>query len=168
MGTVRGGGMAAVIGLEPAAIESVLAASEAGRRLDVANFNSFEQTVVAGPKDDLAAVKPQIQEARGRFIPLNVSAPFHSRYMQPTQDEFDGFLRQFTFAAPVIPVIANATAAPYGADLEGTLARQIGSSVRWLDSVLYLLDRGVTDFAEVGPGNVLTKLIAQIRKRRPA
>ncbi len=88
--------------------------------------------------------------------------------MQPTQDEFDGFLRQFTFAAPVIPVIANATAAPYGADLEGTLARQIGSSVRWLDSVLYLLDRGVTDFAEVGPGNVLTKLIAQIRKRRPA
>ena len=66
MGQVRGGGMAAVIGLEPARIEAVLAASEAGRRLDVANFNSFEQTVIAGPKDDLAAVKPQIQEARGR------------------------------------------------------------------------------------------------------
>ncbi len=50
MGTVRGGGMAAVIGLEPAAIEAVLAASEAGRRLDVANFNSFEQTVDRGPE----------------------------------------------------------------------------------------------------------------------
>ena len=168
MGEVRGGGMAAVIGIPPETIETVLSGSDAGRRLDVANFNSFEQTVIAGPKDDLAAVKPQIQEARGRFIPLNVSAPFHSRYMQPTQDQFDGFLRRFTFAAPTIPVIANATAVPYGTDVEGTLARQIGSSVRWLDSVLYLLDQGVAEFVEMGPGTVLTKLVAQIRKRRPA
>ena len=93
MGEVSGGGMAAVIGLEPARIEAVLAASDAGRRLDVANFNSFDQTVIAGPKDDLAAVKADFEAAGVRaYIPLNVSAPFHSRYMREPQAEFAAFL----------------------------------------------------------------------------
>jgi len=56
MGRVRGGSMAAVIGLAPADIEAVLSQSEAGRRLDVANYNSFDQTVIAGPKEDLTTV----------------------------------------------------------------------------------------------------------------
>ncbi len=168
MSRVRGGGMAAVIGLEPAKIEAVLASSDAGRRLDVANFNSFEQTVIAGPKDDLTAVKAPFQEAGARLIPLNVSAPFHSRYMRDAQAEFTTFLESVTFQPPSAPVISNATGAPYerSAVME-TLARQIGSSVRWLDSVLFMLDHGVTEFEEVGPGNVLTKLVAQIKKRRP-
>ena len=63
MGRVSGGGMMAVIGLEPEKIQSVLSESEEGRRVDVANFNSFEQTVVAGPKADLEAVKPAIEAA---------------------------------------------------------------------------------------------------------
>jgi malonyl CoA-acyl carrier protein transacylase len=167
MGRVRGGGMAAVIGLEPARIEAVLASTDAGRRIDVANFNSFEQTVIAGPKDDLADVKPSLQEAKGRVIPLNVSAPFHSRYMRDVQDEFAGILRPAPFNRLAVPVVANATAVPYGADIHDTLARQIGSSVRWLDSIVFLLDQGVSDFIEVGPGSVLTKLVAQIRRRRP-
>ena len=167
MGHVRGGGMAAVIGLEPAKIEAVLAASDAGQRLDVANFNSFEQTVIAGPKDDLAAVKPQFQEAGARLIPLNVSAPFHSRYMRAVQEEFTAFLEPFNLAAPTVPVISNATGVPYESSaVKETLARQIGSSVRWLDSVLFMIDRGTAELEEVGPGNVLTKLVAQIRKRR--
>jgi len=96
-----------------------------------------------------------------------VSAPFHSRYMREPMEEFGGFLRGFTFAAPAIPVISNATAEPYAGDaVSETLARQIGHSVRWLDSVLYLLDHGATDFEEVGPGSVLRKLVAQIRKKR--
>jgi malonyl CoA-acyl carrier protein transacylase len=66
MGRVHGGGMSAVIGLEPSAIEAILAGSEAGRRLDVANFNSFEQTVIAGPKEDLAAVQASLVEAGAR------------------------------------------------------------------------------------------------------
>ena len=89
--------------------------------------------------------------------------------MQPTQDEFDGFLEAVHLRGTGHSGHRQRDSrCRTAADLEGTLARQIGSSVRWLDSVLYLLDRGVTDFAEVGPGNVLTKLIAQIRKRRPA
>ena len=169
MGQVSGGGMAAVIGMEPARIQDILQTTEAGQRLDVANFNSFDQTVIAGPTDAIAAVKTQFEEAGVRaFIPLKVSAPFHSRYMREPQAEFGGFLEPFTFAPPAIPVVANATAAPYQSQpdrIRETLASQIGSAVRWLDSVVFLLDQGVTDFEEVGPGSVLTKLVAQIKKK---
>jgi malonyl CoA-acyl carrier protein transacylase len=81
--------------------------------------------------------------------------------------DFGTFLESFTFAAPAIPIIANVTAEPYPADaVRDTLSRQIGNSVRWLESVLYLFDHGVTEFDEVGPGNVLSKLATRIRKSR--
>lgn len=168
MGQVRGGGMAAVIGLAPARIEQVLDESDAGRRLDVANFNSFEQTVIAGPKDDLAAVQAAFEAAGARaYIPLNVSAPFHSRYMTDAQAEFAAFLKDFQLLPPAIPVVSNVTARPHDPQAVGdTLARQIGSSVRWLDSVLFLLEQPDPEFEEVGPGRVLTKLVQQIRRSR--
>jgi trans-AT polyketide synthase, acyltransferase and oxidoreductase domains len=167
MGEVHGAGMSAVIGLEPAAIERVLAANPAGGALDVANFNSFDQTVIAGPKPELAEIKAKLEEAGARaVIPLNVSAPFHSRYMRPVQTAFDTFLAAFSVRPPSIPVVANLTATPYAAEaIRETLAGQIASSVRWLDSMRYLLAQGVTECQETGPGSVLTKLIAQIRKR---
>ena len=168
MGQVSGGGMAAVIGMPPDKIQELLQTSDAGRTLDVANFNSFDQTVIAGPVDAINAVKPEFEAAGIKlFVPLKVSAPFHSRYMKAPEAEFSGFLEGFTFGAPTIPVIANATAKPYDpAQVRSTLASQIGSPVRWLDSVLYLLDQGVVDFQETGPGNVLSKLITQIKKKR--
>jgi malonyl CoA-acyl carrier protein transacylase len=170
MGEVSGGGMAAVIGLDPGRIESVLADSDAGRRLDVANFNTFDQTVIAGPKDDLADVKSSLIDAGARtYIPLNVSAPFHSRYMADSAASFAGFIEAeaSTFRPPTLPVISNVTAKPYAPDaIADTLARQIDHSVKWLDSMVYLLDQGVTDFEEVGPGNVLGKMLVKIRRHR--
>jgi trans-AT polyketide synthase, acyltransferase and oxidoreductase domains len=168
MGEVRGAGMAAVIGLDPDRIRNVLGSSDAGRALDVANFNSFDQTVIAGPKPALADIKSALESAGARtVIPLNVSAPFHSRYMRPVQEAFDRFLAPFAFRPPVLPVVSNLTATPYAADsVRETLAGQIASSVRWLDSMLYLLQQGVTEFEETGPGSVLTKLVTQIKKNR--
>jgi trans-AT polyketide synthase/acyltransferase/oxidoreductase domain-containing protein len=169
MAEVGGGGMMAVLGLDPEAIARVLSDSEAGRAVDVANFNSFDQTVIAGPKPALEAVKAPLEQAGAvKVILLNVSAPFHSRYMRDVEREFTGFLESFAFAPPAIPVISNVTGEPYDRSaLRETLARQIGHSVRWLDSVRYLLRQGVTEFEEVGPGSVLKKLVAQIRKRAP-
>lgn len=170
MSRVRGGSMAAVIGLAPEAIEAVLSASDAGRRLDVANYNSFDQTVIAGPKEDLTAVEAALVAAGARgCIALSVSAPFHSRYMREAQTEFTGFLQGVPLSPPAIPVISNVTARPYATDAaRDTLARQIGSSVRWLDSMLFLLDQREPEFEEVGPGTVLAKILAQIKKKRTA
>lgn len=167
MGQVSGGGMAAVIGLAPEQIQEVLESTEAGRRIDVANFNSFDQTVIAGPKDDLAVVKAQFESAGVRaYIPLNVSAPFHSRYMRTAQVTFAAVLQDVSFAPPQIPVISNVSARPYEADLvRQTLSEQIGNSVRWLESMLFLLSQPDATFEEVGPGSVLSKLLAGIRKK---
>lgn len=168
MSQVSGGGMAAVIGMEPRKIQGILDSTEAGRRLDVANFNSYDQTVIAGPKADLAVVKEQFEAAGVRaYIPLNVSAPFHSRYMREAQTEFAGVLHSVSFVPPTIPVISNVSGKPYEGDLvKQTLSEQIGNSVRWLESMTYLLDQPDPQFEEVGPGSVLSKLLAQIKKRR--
>lgn len=170
MGRVGGGGMMAVIGLPPAAIEAVLGTSEAGRRVDVANFNSFDQTVLAGLREDLTAVEPAMKAAGARgCIVLKVSAAFHSRYMHEPMRQFAAFLKEFTFGPPEIPVVANLTGLPYEPDaLHDTLARQIGHSVRWLDAMRFMFDQGVTDVEEVGPGSVLTKIAAQIRRHLTA
>jgi trans-AT polyketide synthase/acyltransferase/oxidoreductase domain-containing protein len=166
MGQIGGGGMMAVIGLPPSRIELVLGETEAGRRVDVANYNSPEQTVLAGVREDLVATEPALKAAGARAcIVLKVSAAFHSRYMREPMQRFRTFLTDFEFGPPSIPVVANLTGLPYAPDrLHETLADQIGHSVRWLDSVRFLVSQGVTDFEEVGPGTVLTKLTAQIRK----
>ncbi len=168
MGRVSGGGMAAVVGLPPERIAEILAATEAGQRIDIANYNAFDQTVIAGPQSDLEAVKPDFEAAGVRaFTTLKVSAPFHSRYMRAAMDEFGAVLARYRFNPPNIPVISNVTADVYPVeDVRGTLAKQIGSSVRWLDSMVGLLDRGLMEFEEVGPGNVLSKLLVRIRKAR--
>ena len=168
MGRVGGGGMSAVIGLEPKRIQGVLHDSDEGRRIDVANFNSQDQTVLAGPKADLAAVKPHLEAAGARaVIPLNVSAPFHSRYMREAQAEFAEYLRGFSFAVPAIPVVSNVSARPYEGDMvRQTLSEQIGNSVRWLETIQYCLAQQDPQFEEVGPGTVLTRLLAQIKKFR--
>lgn len=167
MSLVGGGGMAAVVGLDPGKIREILGASEAGRLVDVANFNTFDQTVIAGPKDALEAVKPSFEQAGVRlFIPLNVSAPFHSRYMREPQHQFGMFLKDFQFAGPSIEVIANVNGRPYQHDLvRQILSEQIGNSVQWLESMQYLLRQPDPEFVECGPGTVLTKMLAQIRKR---
>lgn len=167
MSQVSGGGMAAVIGLEPDRIREILASTEQGRLVDVANFNTFEQTVIAGPKEALDAVKPQFESAGVRlYVPLNVSAPFHSRYMREPQHQFGEFLKDFSFAGPSFDVVANVNGRPYQRDLvRQTLAEQIGNSVQWLETMVYLLRQPEPEFVECGPGSVLTKMLAQIRKR---
>lgn len=167
MSTVGGGGMAAIVGLEPDRIREILAGSEEGRLVDVANFNTFDQTVIAGPKDALEAVKPAFEAAGVRlFVPLNVSAPFHSRYMRGPQSQFGAFLKNYQFAGPAIEVIANVNGRPYQHDMvRQILSEQIGNSVQWLESMQYLLRQSDPEFVECGPGAVLTKMLAQIRKR---
>lgn len=167
MSQIGGGGMAAVVGLDPERIREILAGSEAGRLVDVANFNTFDQTVIAGPKDALEAVKPAFEAAGVRlFIPLNVSAPFHSRYMREPQHRFGEFLKNYHFAGPSIDVIANVNGRPYQHDMvRQILSEQIGNSVQWLETMMYLLRQPESEFVECGPGTVLTKMLAQIRKR---
>lgn len=167
MAQAKDGGMGAVIGLNRTAIEAVIR-DNGLTGVDVANFNSPSQTVVSGPVAELTRAGQLFEQAGARmYMPLQVSAAFHSRYMAQYADEFARFLQPFQFAAPKIPVVSNVTAQPYPADgaaIKSLLVRQITQSVQWTQSVRYLLAQGVTDLKETGPGNVLTRLIQQIQQ----
>lgn len=169
MSQARDGAMAAVVGMPARGVTEHL--REHGLdELDVANYNCRTQTVISGPVAGIQRAGPLFEKAGSvSFIALPVSAAFHSRYMKSAAGEFAQFLSGFTFRAPRIPVIANVTARPYPlaedpALVRDLLARQIFSPVQWTNSILYLLDRGVTTFHEMGPGNVLTRLVQQIRQ----
>lgn len=158
MGRERGGAMAAVLGPVAAAVPELLA--ELGfDDLDVANDNAPDQVVVSGPADRLAGFGPEVEHRGGRWVPLAVSAAFHSRAMARAAQEFGRFLDGFAFADPAVPVVANVTARPYAAGtLKDLLVRQIRHPVRWKESMRHLMDLGVTDIVEVGPGTVLRGL----------
>uniref|UniRef100_A0A7D6GG63 [acyl-carrier-protein] S-malonyltransferase n=1 Tax=Micromonospora carbonacea TaxID=47853 RepID=A0A7D6GG63_9ACTN len=162
MCAATGGGMAVVIGL-PADDVSALLARDGRDTVVLANLNTPSQVVLSGPRADVLACRDLLTTAGARFVPLNVSGAFHSRYMRDAQREFGAFLAGFTLPAPSIPVISNVTARPYGADVADLLVRQIASSVNWTDTVRYLLARGVT-VEQVGPGAVLTGLTRAIQR----
>ncbi len=158
-----GGGMAAIIGMPPDKIKQVLK-DASFETIDIANLNSPKQTVISGRKEDIDAVKSVFEDAGVRlFIPLKVSGAFHSRYMQDARNEFADFLKNFEFQPLQIPVIANYTAAPYqDGEIANNMTQQISSPVRWVESIQYLKQQPEPEFEEIGPGNVLTKLIKQI------
>jgi malonyl CoA-acyl carrier protein transacylase len=173
MSRAKDGGMGAVVGLTAATVARVLE-DHGLRTLDVANFNTPLQTVVSGPLADIARAGPLFEKAGAQlFVRLPVSAAFHSRYMADAAKVFADCLAPMSFAAPHIPVVANATAEPYpttdpSRSVKSLLVTQITHSVQWTGSVRFMLDRGVTEFTEAGPGNVLTRLVQQIRMHKAA
>ncbi|MFI2028792.1 ACP S-malonyltransferase [Streptomyces buecherae] len=165
MGQAYGGGMAAVGGLEEKEVHDVL--REHGfDSISVANLNSPSQIVVSGPREDVERAKDAFQAANVRmYTVLQVSGAFHSPYMEPAQREFAAFVDGFAIKAPTIPVIANVTARPYRADrVADTLITQISSTVRWSETIRYLMGKGEEEFLQVGPGHVLTSLTRSIRR----
>ncbi|MEO8380291.1 MAG: ACP S-malonyltransferase [Acidobacteriota bacterium] len=170
MAQAKNGGMGAVIGLDPEKIATVI--RENGlTTLDVANFNTPAQTVVSGPVEDIRRAGPLFDQAGAQmYVPLQVSAAFHSRYMAEAAKAFREFLAPMSFAAPQTPVIANATAQPYPSDaasesVKSLLVDQITHSVQWTRSIRFLIGQGVTQFTEIGPGNVLTRMTQQIQQQ---
>lgn len=166
MQRAEGGGMAAVVGLKEPQVRQVL--KDSGfTAIDVANLNSPTQIVISGKKDDIYAAENVFKDVDGCFMykVLNVSGAFHSRYMEPAREEFTQLLNSVTFKPMQIPIIANTTARIYDeTKIASTLSKQLVSSVYWTDSVRYLMAKGVDEFVEVGPGNVLTKLVAKIKR----
>ena len=164
MAEAGGGGMAAVVGCDEATVLRVLADSGIDE-LDLANHNAPDQFVLSGPAERVDAARAAFESAGVRAVRLNVSAPFHSRHMRDTAEEFARFLDGFTLRPPAVPVLATVDARPYAPDaVKATLTAQIASPVRWTDTVRRLMGHGDFEFVELGPGRVLANLVAKIRK----
>ncbi len=164
MSQAEGGGMAAVIGLSEEAIMKVLEENDL-KVIDIANYNTPSQIVLSGPKEDIERAKPVFEAAGARmYMLLKVSGAFHSRYMQDSKKMFEEYLGSFELSEMSIPVISNVSARPYEqGKIKEKLAEQITNSVKWTESIRYLMGKGQMEFEQVGPGTVLTGLIRSIQ-----
>lgn len=162
---VGSGAMAAIIGLDEAAVNAACEEAAQGEVVSAANLNGAGQIVIAGTAAAVTRASERAK-ARGakRAIPLSVSAPFHCALMRPAEVRLAPELRAVGAADPRIPVVANVDAQPKrtaAASIDALIA-QVASPVRWEDVVRRLASEGVTRYVEVGPGKALSGMIKRI------
>jgi [acyl-carrier-protein] S-malonyltransferase len=166
-GNEHPGGMAAVLGLERVAVTEICAEAqmETGRAVQLANDNCPGQLVISGAQAALerAMVLAGERGAR-RVVQLDVSIAAHSPLMAAAAVELEKFVQEADIRPPRVPVIGNTTASPLPdrAAITAELVAQLTATVRWTESIEYLLVRGVDTFVEIGPKDVLTGLMKRI------
>ena len=159
------GAMAAILGLDPAAVEAACREAAQGQVVSPANLNSPGQVVIAGHAPAVARAMERCKEAGAkRALPLAVSAPFHCALMMPAQERLARDLEAVPFQDAEVPLVNNvdAQAVKTGSECREGLVRQVSAPVRWQDAVERLAGEGVDTFVEVGPGRVLSGLVKKI------
>jgi [acyl-carrier-protein] S-malonyltransferase len=163
--SVSPGTMAAIIGLDLAAVEQLCAEAADVGGVEVANLNSPQQIVISG---EVAAVQKVIElaDAAGarQAVRLPVGAAFHSRLMEPVQRELAGAMELLSWRDPAVPIVSNATGelVRTSEGVRRALIDQIASAVQWVACVETLRNAGVSTFVELGPGRVLSGLVRRI------
>jgi [acyl-carrier-protein] S-malonyltransferase len=161
------GSMAAVLKMDDAEVEKACreAAEEMGKAVQVANYNSPGQVVISGDEEALARAVELLRERGGRrIVPLAVSIAAHSPLMASVVQEFRAAVEGTPLRQPAVPIVANISARPLqGVDeIRDELAGQLTWPVRWTASVQWMVEQGVSRFLEVGPKDVLSKLVQRI------
>jgi [acyl-carrier-protein] S-malonyltransferase len=155
------GAMAAILGMDAEAVKAICAESAQGQAVQAVNFNSPEQTVIAG---HAAAVQRAVDacKAKGakRAVMLPVSAPFHSSLMQPAAVRLQAALADVSFSTPQLPVLNNVDVAVVSdaEAIKAALVRQAAAPVRWVETMRAMQAGGITHVFECGPGKVLAGL----------
>lgn len=164
------GAMAAILGGDAETIAGICreVAAETGEVVAPANWNSPQQTVIAGHAGAVEKAG-ELAKERGakRAVALPVSAPFHCALMAPAAEKLAAELGGVAFRDPKIPVVTNVEATPQreGARIPELLREQVTAAVRFTESVQALTESGVTRVVEIGPGHVLSGLVARINRR---
>ena len=159
------GAMAALLGVGKDVAERLAAEAAQGEICQLANDNEPTQAVISGSK---AAIERagSLAKAHGvrRFLPLNVSAPFHCALMQPAADAMAQALAGVDVKSPSVPLVANVLAAPISdpAEIKARLVEQVTATVRWRESVAAMAAAGVSEVYEIGAGKVLSGLAKRI------
>ena len=161
------GAMAAILGLDAAAVQAgcAEAAAACGEAVEAANFNDPKQTVISGTKAGVDKAC-EVLKAKGakRALPLAVSAPFHSSLMKPAAERLKTRLANVAVITPWLPVVNNIDVAEVSEPdaIRDALYRQAFGPVRWVEVVQALRARGLTHIIECGPGKVLAGMVKRI------
>jgi len=160
------GGMIAVLGSNVKTIEEIIKENKDKYECFIANDNSEGQLVVSGNTKDLDKIAIDLKSKNIKNIKLSVSAPFHCKLMSKASEFMDNEIKQLEFKDPKNILISNVTGKEIfkASELKDLLIKQIESRVRWRESVLLMISKGVNQFIEIGPGKVLTGLIKRIDK----
>jgi [acyl-carrier-protein] S-malonyltransferase len=160
------GGMVAVLGTTVENIEDILRNNQNNFIAEIANDNSEGQIVLSGKTKDLEKLSSYLKENKIKNIKLPVSAPFHSSLMNKATDIMREELGRLNFKKGSNPLISNITADEIfnAEELKDLLVKQIENRVRWRESVVNMIDKGINQFIEIGPGKVLSGLVKRINK----
>ena len=160
------GGMVAVLGSEIETIEKLIIDNKDKYECYIANDNSMGQIVLSGKIDDLEKMMGDLKAANIKNIKLPVSAPFHCKLMSKATLVMNEEIAKLNFKEPENKLISNVTGKEISDsnELKDLLVKQIESRVRWRESVLLMIEKGVTQFIEIGPGKVLSGLVKRIDK----
>ena len=160
------GGMVAVLGSEIKTIEKIITDNKDKYECYIANDNSMGQIVLSGKIDDLEKMMGDLKAANIKNIKLPVSAPFHCKLMSKATLVMNEEIVKLNFKEPENKLISNVTGKEISDsnELKDLLVKQIESRVRWRESVLLMIEKGVTQFIEIGPGKVLSGLVKRIDK----
>jgi len=156
------GGMTAVIGLEDEVVVKACNDVKEFGYVACANFNCPGQVVVSGELKALEKVGELLKTLGAkRVIPLAVSAPFHCKLLANAGEKLKSQFDKTSFNKPIIPVVANTTGLPYNDvnDISRLLVEQVSQTVKWTNSIKYMIAQGVDTFIEIGPGKTLSGLI---------
>jgi len=160
------GGMLAVLGSQIETIEKIIDENKSKYECYIANDNSLGQIVLSGKIEDLDEMIVDLKAANIKNIKLPVSAPFHCKLMNKATLIMNEEIAKLNFEESKNILISNVTGKEISNsnDLKNLLVKQIESRVRWRESVLLMINKGVTQFIEIGPGKVLSRLIKRIDK----
>jgi [acyl-carrier-protein] S-malonyltransferase len=159
------GAMAAILGMDFAAVTALAEAAAQGDVCQAANDNDPGQVVVSGHRAAVERALDLAKEAGAkRAVLLPVSAPFHCALMQPAAERMALALAEVDIAAPALPLVSNvlASAVSDPAMIRSLLVEQVTGAVRWRESVMYLASEGVTEVWEIGAGKALSGMIRRI------
>ena len=164
-----GGAMAAVLGLDAAAIEQICreTAEQKGSEVSLANYHCPGQIVISG-QEEAVHLAGETCKASGakRVVPLKVSGPFHSKMLQGAGEKLKEELKKVEISDSFVPYIANVTAGyvTKKEEVKPLLASQVSSSVRWQQTIERLLADGADEFVEIGPGRTLSGFVKKVNR----
>ncbi len=161
------GGMLAVLGSKLETIEDLLNKKKDQIECYIANDNSNEQLVLSGGNKDIDKISSYLNSQKVKNIKLSVSAPFHCLLMKKATEIIENELNKIVFKKFNTPLISNVTAEEINDSklIKNLLIQQIESKVRWRESINFMINRGVKNFIEIGPGRILSGLIKRIDKK---